>query len=271
MDDTMQTSCTACVAVENLHRFDFHITDEDVFTILKYVGSLNPENNLFQCVTHKGIDELRNKARSIVDYSYPESEENIVPNSITDRSNGIPDRMIEKIDMKIRSLIDRALKERGMSIDSILATCKSEIFLKPELLFNKPRELMWLANKWYSQVDKSTGEVGIVATEPLDLPVLAYMALIDRFVDEHEDSMKFFFYDSERNALVGENYQDYISGMRFFAVDTTVKSGMTLREIKQKLEQKGASLEGCFSLFSTIEESELRKILDMPLVEQYVA
>jgi len=271
IDDTMQTSCTVCVAVENLHRFDFNIADEDVFTVLKYVGSLDPEDNLFQYITHKGIEELRNKAHSIVDYDYPENEEDIVPCSIKDRSNGIPARMIEKIGVKIRALIYQALKERKISIESVLATCKSEVFFKPELLFNKLEELMWLANRWYSKVDKSTGKVGIIATEPLDLPVLTNMALIDRFTRVHGDPIKFFFYDSERNKFVGESYQDDISGMKFFAVDTNVKSGMTLREIKKKLMRKGASLEGCCSLFSTIAESELRQILEMPLVEQYLA
>lgn len=275
VDDSLQTGYSASVAIENLRRMNFRAAESSVFVVLKYTAPKmegESRDRLWEIMHEEIGNDMSNRASCIVDYGYSEHADYRQAHCILDRSAAVPEEMLNKTIDRLRSIAQH--RETPVAdVGSLLGrTCGSEEYFKPELLFSYPKRMMCVAQRWWDHVKGLRDDLSIVASGPLEVPFLAYMAMISRFSDREAEtgSFRFLAYDPDRELLTGQMQGDEVQGTSAFVIRNFIRSRADIEEIKAQIQVKGILVKGCLCLFSKVPQEELEKLIEVPVVERYV-
>lgn len=268
VDDSFQTAFTTCGAVESLKNLGFLVDPKDVLAVLKYDGF--PECTPTDTWPTEYKD-LRHCVRSIVNYDYVPSDNKRTPflaRATSDLSGGIPSEMAEEAIERAFSCVREGTEWPRMSLGRIVRMCMAEGYCKPWRLFSFPWALSWLAAHRYEDLKQRDVQF-VVASGPLDLPLLVHMALVHRLRDP-ERKIRFVFYDRERNEFAGLAMGGTLQGQRAAVLDCTIKSGATLDTIKKRLAKINADVVVCYALFSVLPLQEIEKLGLTAVVAKFI-
>jgi orotate phosphoribosyltransferase len=274
VDESLQTGYSASVAMENLQRMNFRLARNSVLVVLKYAGSqmrAKPRDR-FEVIMHEEMRNVAKEAKCIVDYGYDESEDGGQAHCIVDRSAAVPEGALHESLDRLKSIAgspETVIRDVG---NFLADTCSSETHFKPELLFSYPNRIMYIAKRWYDQLKTSSDALSVIASGPLELPLLTYMAMVARFSDSDERAraMQFLAYNTDSASVIGQMQGHQIRGTSAFILCNFINSGASLREVAEHLRAKGVIVKGCLCLFSKVPQEELRNLVEVPLVEKYV-